>query len=124
VCETVYESLTVTNEMDEFVEKETRAQSKSKSKLWFKHRAGRITASCIKAVCHTDPTNPAQSLIKSICYPLELSFNSTSEETDWGQKQEKAARDLYFKKQILSHGHSWLLHWMVLSIVPVMGRVS
>jgi len=99
VCETVCESLTVTNEMAEFVEKETRAQSKSK--LWFKHRAGRITASHMKAVCHTDPTNPAQSLIKSICYPLELSFNS--KETDWGQKQEKVARDLYFKKQTLSH---------------------
>lgn len=36
-----------------------------KSKLWFKYHAGRITASCMKAACHTD-----HSLnIKSICYP-------------------------------------------------------
>ena len=55
----------------------------------------------MKAVCHTDPTNPAQSLVKSICYPLELSFSS--KETEWGQKQEKTARDLYFKKQKLCH---------------------
>jgi len=44
----------------------------------------------MKAVCHTDPTNPAQSLVKSICYPLELSFSS--KETDWGQKHEKEVK--------------------------------
>jgi len=51
----------------------------------------------MKAVCHTDPANPAQSLIKSIFYPVELLFSS--KETDWGQKQEKVARDLYYKKK-------------------------
>ena len=125
VCETVFESLTVTVEMAESVEKETRAQAKSN--LWFKHRAGRITSSLMKAVCHTDPTNPAQSLVKSICNPLEFSFSS--KETEWGQKQEKTARDLYFKKQKLCHkeltiidsglviNSQWPFHQMVLSIV-------
>ena len=55
----------------------------------------------MKAVCHTDPTNSAQSLVKSICYPLELSFSS--KEIEWGNKQEKSARDLYFEKQKLCH---------------------
>ena len=41
----------------------------AKSKLWFKHRAGRVTASKFKAACSTDPYQPAQLLVKSICYP-------------------------------------------------------
>ena len=55
----------------------------------------------MKAVCHTDPTNPVQSLVKSICYPLELSFSN--KETDWGQKHEKEARDLYYQQQKSQH---------------------
>jgi len=76
VCETVFKSLTVIAEM---------TKSMEKSKLLFKHRAGRITSSLVKAVCHTDPTKPAQSLIKSICYPLELLF--CSKETDYGKRK-------------------------------------
>ena len=95
----MFESLTVSEEMAESVEKETRTQSKSN--LWFQHRVGRITSSCMKAVCHTDSTNPAQSLVKSICYPMELSFRN--KETDWGQKHEKTARELYFKRHKSMH---------------------
>ena len=67
-------SLTVMQEMADFVEKVTRDQSKSR--LWFKYRAGRITAARMKAVCHTDAGKPSQSLIKTICYPEALSFTS------------------------------------------------
>ena len=52
-------------------------------------------------MCHTDVTNPAQSLVKSVCYPQELSFNS--KQTDWGQKHEKEARELYLKTQKYCH---------------------
>ena len=38
-----FESLTVSEEMAESVEKETHTQSKSN--LWFQHRAGRVTSS-------------------------------------------------------------------------------
>ena len=55
VCDAI--SLEVTKEMSELVEKETRLQSKSS--LWYKYRAGRITSSSMKAVCHTDSTNPS-----------------------------------------------------------------
>ena len=46
-------SLEFTDEMAKSVESETRLQSKSK--LWFKYRAGRVTASRMKAVCRTLP---------------------------------------------------------------------
>ncbi len=36
------------------------------------NRAGRITASIIKSVCHTDSTNPSQSLVKLISYPVDF----------------------------------------------------
>ncbi len=34
---------------------------KPKSDLWFTYRAGRVTASKMKSVCHTDCANPSQS---------------------------------------------------------------
>lgn len=62
VCESV--KVNITNDMAIAVERETRLQSNST--LWFKYRAGRVTASRMKAVCHTDASNPSQSLVKSI----------------------------------------------------------
>ena len=72
------------------VEKETRLQSSSK--LWFRYRAGRVTASLIKAVCRTDASKP-QSLVISICYTESFCF--TSKQTTWGCKHEKSAREHY-----------------------------
>ena len=97
ICETV--SIEVTDKMAKSLESETRSQSKCS--LSFKHRAGRVTASCMKQVCHTDVTNPAQSLVKSICYPQELSFSR--KQTDWGLKHKKVARELYLKAQKQHH---------------------
>ena len=90
-CEKV--SIEITDDMSQAVEKETRKQSKTP--LWFKYRAGRVTASRMKAVCHTDVTNPAQSLVKTICYPDAFSF--TSKQTSWGCRHEKQARERYEK---------------------------
>ena len=66
------------------VENETRSQANSK--LWFRYRAGRVTASRMKAVCHMDATNPSQS-----------------RQTTWGCKHEKSARDKYVKAQKSKH---------------------
>jgi len=60
-------TLDISREMAAKVEQAT--QSQSSSKLSFKYRAGYVTASRMKAVCRTNPGNPAQSLIKSIRYP-------------------------------------------------------
>ena len=65
LCEIV--SVVVTEVNARAVEKETKVQHKTK--LWHKYRAGRVTASRMKAVCCTDVSNPSQSLIKNICYP-------------------------------------------------------
>ena len=63
------------------------------SKLWFRYRAGRITASCMKSVCKTDHSYPSQSLIKCICYPDQFRFKTKA--TIWGCTHEKAARRRY-----------------------------
>lgn len=56
------------------VEKLTREQVLSKE--WFMYRSGRITASKMKAACHTDPANPSVSLVNSICYPMKYRFSN------------------------------------------------
>ena len=96
-CESV--SVDISKEMAEKVEQATRSQSHSK--LWFKYRAGRITASRMKAVCRTDPGNPAQSLIKSICYPEAFSFTTAA--TKWGCKHEKQGQEMYLAVNKLKH---------------------
>ena len=79
--------LEVTAEQAKEVESATREQAKSK--VWYRFRAGRITASKVKSVCKTNMASPAQSLIKSICYPESSKFSS--EATRWGCDHEKAA---------------------------------
>ena len=64
--------LTVTIEQCNAVEAKTRDQSNSK--LWFRLRAGRVTASKFKSVCHTDPASPSLSLMISICHNTQCSL--------------------------------------------------
>ena len=97
VCESL--DIDMSEESAQLVEKETRLQHNSK--LWFKYRAGRITASKMKSVCHTDASNPSQSLVKSVCYPEAFCF--TSKQTVWGCTHEKLAKDLYVKEMKQKH---------------------
>ena len=76
-CESV--TVDISRKMAEKVEQATRSQSHSK--LWFKYSVERITASRMKAVCHIDTRNPAQSLIKAICYPEAFCFTTAA--TKW-----------------------------------------
>ena len=84
-CEEV--KLTVTPEQAKSVERATKSQASSK--LWFRVRSGRITASKMKRVCRSNPDLPSQSLIKSICYPESVSFSVDA--TKWGCKHEDTA---------------------------------
>ena len=63
----------INNEQIADIEQATRGQSESDE--WFAHRAGRLTSSRMKALCHTDPANPSVSLIKQICYPHLFHFH-------------------------------------------------
>ena len=75
----------------ESVEMATRDQSKSKE--WYRFRAGRITASRFKAACRTSTEKPSQSLIKAICYPKSSNFTSAA--TTWGCQHEQVAQERY-----------------------------
>lgn len=66
--------ISLTEEECQAVKRDTREQSKSGE--WFRQRAGRITASRLRAVCHTNPASPAKSLIKVICYPEAHKFTT------------------------------------------------
>jgi hypothetical protein len=46
-------------------------------------------------------TLPAQSLIKSVCYPESYKFSSRA--TGWGCEHEKFARDIFLDTLKLSH---------------------
>jgi hypothetical protein len=58
------------------VERETRKQSGSR--VWFRQRAGRITASKLKQAVRTDCEKPSKSLIKNICYPETYRFSTAA----------------------------------------------
>ena len=81
--------LEVTAEQAKEVESATREQAKSK--VWYRFRAGRITASKVKSVCKTNinMASPAQSLIKGFCYPESSKFSSEARRL--GCDHEKAA---------------------------------
>lgn len=90
---------TITETQQQAVERETREQSNSR--MWFRMRAGRVTASKYRMACHTDPAQPSQSLIMQICYPETAKFST--EATKWGCSQETCAREDYAAKVKCSH---------------------
>ena len=96
-CQNV--ELSVTIEQSKCLEEATRAQAASK--LWYRYRSGRITASKMKRVCRSNPDQPSQSLIRAICYPESQSF--TSRATQWGCSHEEIARKTYMDKMMDIH---------------------
>ena len=80
----------VTPAMRDHLEDITRSQSSCKK--WFKHHAGRVTASKLHTVVHTNPHQPSISLLKSVCYP---EVNSIKTLTEWGCSHEKQALECY-----------------------------
>ena len=71
------------------------------TRLWFRIRAGRVTASKLHQVCHTKPAQPAPSLIAGV-----RSQNTTCRPTQamqCGTDHEDTARTCYEKKQAGSH---------------------
>ncbi|KAJ3666329.1 hypothetical protein Zmor_001778 [Zophobas morio] len=75
--QTIGQQLPITLTEEERLEMWEETKQQSKSTLWFKVRTGRITASNLKAVCHTSIDKPCLSVIKSICYPEKGKFKQT-----------------------------------------------
>ncbi|PFX24047.1 hypothetical protein AWC38_SpisGene11396 [Stylophora pistillata] len=95
----IVEELQVTKKQQALVEERTRDQADSR--LWFRMRTGRITASKFKNACDTDPSCPSHSLIMSICHPEMARFST--EATKWGCQLEKVAKETYASFQNGKH---------------------
>ena len=87
--------LHVTVDQARAVEAKTRDQAKSR--IWFRMRAGRITASKFRSACCTDPANPSKSLIMSVCYPQLFRFSNKA--TEWGCHHEQLALEIYLHRR-------------------------
>ncbi|XP_037505679.1 uncharacterized protein LOC119382008 [Rhipicephalus sanguineus] len=68
---------------------EARTKDQSRSRDWFLHRAGRVTASVMKNVCCTSVLKPSISLLKGICYPEKRSVKTPA--VTWGLTHEQDA---------------------------------
>jgi len=95
----IYDEYELAHDLVNNVELYTKDQSRSK--FLFQQRAGRITASRLKVAVCTDITQPAKSLVKSICYPETTKFYSKA--TCYGCEHEQIAYDAYKKKAISEH---------------------
>ena len=81
------------------IEKDTQNQAKESG--FFARRAGRISASLSGAVCHTNPVQPSQSLIKSIYYPHLFKINTKA--VTYGCKHEDDAIKAYEEIMAMTH---------------------
>ncbi len=89
----------ITPEQQQAVEEATREQANSR--VWFRFRTGRITASKMYTTIHTKVDMPAVSLIKSICYPQAHGFTAVS--TSWGCDHEQHALKVYIANMEKQH---------------------
>ena len=92
------EMINITCREVEYVLEQTKGQGNSN--LWFRLRAGPMTASNIRHVCKTNSDMPSVSLLKKNCY--RTNFRSVA--TDWGCKQEQVAKCQY--KNLMKNTHS------------------
>lgn len=74
----------------------TRTQADSR--LWYQQRAGRVTASKLRQVLHTDISQPSLSLIMAICYPETYKVACK-----YGCEHETTAREKYVELLGKSH---------------------
>lgn len=87
------------------IERATRDQSLSS--LWFKLRAGRITASNFKDVCITSIDRPSKTTVKKICYPETNKLNLAA--TKYGKDNKDNALTKYkdeMNKDARENGHA------------------
>ncbi|CAN8002810.1 unnamed protein product [Ixodes hexagonus] len=93
-CTEVADSLSIEPQVAALVQEQTTEQPASTKRFSF--RAGQITASNAKTVCRTSISQPSQSLLKRICYPMEVQFWSPA--VAWGRANETKAKQAYEAK--------------------------
>lgn len=76
-------------------------QDQSSSELWFKLRAGRITASMFKKACITNINNPSKTTIREICDPKNNI--SSSQAMEYGKDNKVTAFNQYKEKMKKEH---------------------
>ena len=81
---------------DQSLAAELAIRQQSRCALWFQMRSGRISASNLKGVCHTDPAMPAISLIMTICNPEMSQFKTVA--MKYGCDHEKEAKGRYVQE--------------------------
>lgn len=86
---------------EEILQIEKDTQNQAKGSAFFRHRAGRIGASVSGAVCRTNPAQPPQTLIKSICYPNLFKVNTKA--VIHGCKHEADVIKAYGAEMVKSH---------------------
>ena len=91
--------VSVSAEQVRFVLSQTKQQATNP--LWFKMRAGRVTASNFHAACHTAKQKPSISLFKRTCTPTHMQFKSQA--TDWGTQHEEVGRKQYMAQAVSQH---------------------
>ncbi|PFX11696.1 hypothetical protein AWC38_SpisGene24478 [Stylophora pistillata] len=84
-------NIQITVEERRLIEEGTRNQSQGSS--FYHFRAGRVGASISKAASHTNPAQPSQSLVKTVCYPDIFKFSNAA--TEYGFKHESIAIKAY-----------------------------
>ena len=89
----------ITEVQQKHLEELTRGQRNSKH--WMRFRSGRITASRLHQVVHTDPHKPSIFLIKAICYPDSVRFTTAA--TKFGCEHEETAINAYQLKAMKDH---------------------
>ena len=94
-------NLKITPSSEEISQIEKDTQNQAKRSGLFTHRAGRIGASLSGALCHTNPAQPSQSLIKSICYPHLFKINTKA--VTYGCKHEDDAIKAYEEIMAMTH---------------------
>lgn len=83
---------------------EAESRSQHKSKMWFRFRAGRVTASEIKAACHTDVANPSFSLLTTLHVTLRY-FHLVASKLHGEKKHEKDGINLYKKMMVVNRSN-------------------
>ena len=91
LCKKTEESLAVTTDSIEYLEKCTKKQSNST--IWFDHRFGRVTASFAHNLVHTSQDKLVEYIRKQVCCRKVTKLNVPA--VQWGRENEPRVFQLY-----------------------------